>query len=109
MSLSNFSALVDLLRGRRIVVLSGAGISTESGIPDYRGPKTRRKARNPIQYRAFVSDPAARTHYWARSTIGWPRLAAAEPNDGHRALARLEDAGLRMAGIQSLSVVSVPP
>ena len=86
--------LVGLLRDRRLVVLSGAGCSTESGIPDYRGPKTRRKARNPIQYRDFMADPAAQTRYWARSAIGWPRLARARPNAGHRALARMEQARL---------------
>ena len=85
--------LIELLHGRRVVVLSGAGCSTESGIPDYRGPETRRTSRNPIRYRAFVSDPEARRHYWARSAIGWPVFAAAEPNDGHRALACLEAAG----------------
>ncbi len=85
-----FRDLVGLLRDRRLVVLSGAGCSTESGIPDYRGPKTHRKARNPIQYRDFMADPAAQTRYWARSAIGWPRLARARPNDGHRALARME-------------------
>jgi hypothetical protein len=53
-------ALVSLLRGRRIAVLTGAGCSTESGIPDYRGPGTRERARNPIQHRAFISDPVAR-------------------------------------------------
>lgn len=90
---ASFHHLVDLLRGRRIVVLSGAGCSTESGIPDYRGPETRHTKRNPIRYRAFVGDPAARQHYWARSAIGWPTFAAAEPNDGHRALASLEASG----------------
>ena len=90
---SSFEALVELIQGRRVAVLSGAGISTESGIPDYRGPETRRRARQPIQYQAFVSDPAARARYWARSTIGWARLAQAQPNAGHRALARLEAAG----------------
>jgi NAD-dependent SIR2 family protein deacetylase len=91
--MASFHRLVDLLRGRRIVVLSGAGCSTESGIPDYRGPETRHTKRSPIQYRAFVGDPAARQHYWARSAIGWPTFAAAEPNDGHRALASLEASG----------------
>ncbi|ARA91991.1 NAD-dependent deacetylase [Rhodothermaceae bacterium RA] len=89
-----FHDLVALLRGRRTVVLSGAGCSTESGIPDYRGPETRRRARNPIQHRAFVTDPAARVRYWMRSAVGWPRFTRAEPNPGHLALARLEAAGL---------------
>lgn len=90
---ADFERLVALLRGRRVAVLSGAGCSTESGIPDYRGPETRRRARNPIQYRAFVSEAAARTRYWSRSAIGWPRIAAARPNAAHRALAAMEAAG----------------
>lgn len=98
-----FSTLVDLLRGRRIVVLSGAGCSTESGIPDYRGPETRHKARHPIRYRAFRTDPQARQRYWARSALGWPRFQAAEPNHGHRALAALEAVG-HVAGIITQNV-----
>jgi NAD-dependent SIR2 family protein deacetylase len=90
---SPFHNLVDLLRGRRIVVLSGAGCSTESGIPDYRGPETRHTERNPIRYNQFVGSAAMRRHYWARSAIGWSSFAAAEPNDGHRALASLEASG----------------
>lgn len=86
-------ALADLLRGRRTVALTGAGISTESGIPDYRGEGTRRRAKSPIQYRQFVEEGAMRQRYWARSLAGWPRVAAAEPNAGHLALARLEEAG----------------
>ncbi|HMB94303.1 MAG TPA: NAD-dependent protein deacetylase, partial [Rhodothermales bacterium] len=57
-------------------------------------PETRRRARNPIQYRDFMSDAATRTRYWARSAIGWPRMSTARPNAGHRALARMETAGL---------------
>lgn len=86
-------ALVSLLRHLRVCVLTGAGISTASGIPDYRGPLTRAKARNPIQHRAFVTDPAARQRYWARSVLGWPRFRAFEPNPAHRALAALEARG----------------
>ena len=86
--------LADLLRDRRIAVLAGAGISTESGIPDYRGPQTRHVERRPVQYDDFVRDAAARQRYWARASRGWGRMAGARPNAGHRALARLEAAGL---------------
>lgn len=86
--------LVELLGGRRLSVLTGAGISTESGIPDYRGPGTLGRARNPIQYQAFLSDPDARRRYWARSVLGWPRMVAARPNPAHLALVELESAGL---------------
>lgn len=90
----SFDELQELLTDRRIAVLTGAGISTESGIPDYRGPETRRRARNPIQYRAFMSDRVARQRYWARAVVGWRRFRQAEPNPGHRALAELQCAGL---------------
>lgn len=89
-----FDALVDLLRERTTVVLSGAGVSTESGIPDYRGPETRSTERTPIQHDEFVGDAGIRQHYWARSMIGWPTFNAAAPNPGHHALAQLEAAGL---------------
>ncbi|MEM0962930.1 MAG: NAD-dependent protein deacetylase [Bacteroidota bacterium] len=86
--------LAHLLRGRRLAVLSGAGISTESGIPDYRGPETRHIDRRPVQYDDFVRDASARQRYWARASRGWARMAQALPNPGHRALARMEHAGL---------------
>jgi NAD-dependent deacetylase sirtuin 4 len=87
-------ALLDLLRGRRLVVLAGAGCSTESGIPDYRGPEGSQRTRTPIQYQEFVRSDAARVRYWARSAVGWPRFSAARPNAAHHALARLEAGGV---------------
>jgi NAD-dependent SIR2 family protein deacetylase len=78
----------DLLRHGRLVVLTGAGLSTDSGIPDYRGPGS--PARQPMTYQEFVSGPAARQRYWARSHLGWSRMRGAEPNSGHRALAAID-------------------
>ena len=86
--------LVALLRGRRLAVLAGAGLSTESGIPDYRGPDTRHVERRPVQFDEFVRDAEARRRYWARASRGWARMGTARPNAGHRALAALERAGL---------------
>ncbi len=91
--LGDCSQLADLLAGLRTVVLSGAGCSTESGIPDYRGPETRRRARNPIRYQDFVGTDEMRARYWARSMVGWPRMRSAKPNDGHRAIATMEAEG----------------
>jgi NAD-dependent SIR2 family protein deacetylase len=93
--------LIDLARGRRIVALTGAGCSTESGIPDYRGAGAR--PRTPMQHREFVEKPEARQRYWARSLVGWPKLAAAKPNDAHHALATLEHTGA-LAGVITQNV-----
>jgi NAD-dependent deacetylase sirtuin 4 len=95
--------LVSLTWGKTIVALAGAGLSTESGIPDYRGPETARRARNPMQARQFHTDPRARARYWARSMSGWPRIAAAQPNVGHQALAALERTGV-LAGVITQNV-----
>ena len=76
------------------VVLSGAGLSTESGIPDYRGPTGSRRRHAPMTYDAFVGDPAARHRYWARSHVGWRQIDRARPNAGHRAVTTLQRAGL---------------
>src|SRR6185436_14501545 len=78
---------------RRLLVLTGAGCSTESGIPDYRDAQGGWKRSPPIQIREFLADGLARRRYWARSLVGWPAVAAAHPNDAHRALARLETHG----------------
>jgi NAD-dependent SIR2 family protein deacetylase len=96
------TALAELLRGRRVVALTGAGCSTESGIPDYRG-EGRPRRRSPVQYREFVGSEATRRRYWARSLAGWPTIAAAEPNDAHRALAALEERGT-VAGVITQNV-----
>ena len=85
--------LVALLRDRRLLVLTGAGCSTESGIPDYRGPESARRKRQPLQYREFIGSAQARQRYWARSTLGWPAMSRAEPNGAHRAIAELERRG----------------
>ncbi len=90
----DLAPLLDVLRGRRVVVLAGAGCSTESGIPDYRGPDGSLRARKPMQYQEFVRSHEGRARYWARSSVGWGRVAAARPNPGHRSLARLENGGV---------------
>ncbi|MEH1058004.1 NAD-dependent protein deacetylase [Micromonospora sp. CPCC 206171] len=87
-------ALAGLVAGGGVVVLSGAGLSTESGIPDYRGPSGAARRHSPMTYQTFTRDPLARRRYWARSHLGWRMIARAAPNDGHRAVARLQDAGL---------------
>jgi NAD-dependent SIR2 family protein deacetylase len=86
------AALVELLARRRVVALTGAGCSTESGIPDYRG-QGRSPSRTPIQHDAFLRRAEVRRRYWARATVGWARFRGALPNAAHDALAAMEAGG----------------
>jgi NAD-dependent SIR2 family protein deacetylase len=102
----SFGVLVDLVADGDVVILSGAGLSTESGIPDYRGPTglaRRVSGSHPMTYQAFTGSAAARRRYWARSHLGWRHIAQAAPNHGHHALAELDRRGL-LAGIITQNV-----
>ena len=108
MAFLNLNAQIDHLQTflhqhRRVLVLTGAGLSTDSGIPDYRDKDGVRRGRTPIQGPDFRRDEGVRRRYWARSMVGWPTLAQAAPNVGHRALAALEEAG-RIDGLITQNV-----
>ncbi len=100
---SPLGMLVDLVADGGVVILSGAGLSTESGIPDYRGPTGLARRPEPMTYQAFTGGVAARQRYWARSHQGWRHIAGAAPNAGHHAVAELERRGL-LAGIITQNV-----
>lgn len=100
-ALTTVDDAVRVLRGLRLAALTGAGVSTDSGIPDYRGPDS--PPRNPMTYQQFVQDEAFRRHYWARNHVGWQHMRKTSPNAGHRALVRLEERGI-LAGIITQNV-----
>jgi NAD-dependent SIR2 family protein deacetylase len=92
-TVGGISALADLLTDGGALVLSGAGISTDSGIPDYRGATGSLRRHTPMTYQTFTRDPRGRHRYWARSFVGWRQIADARPNSAHRAVAALQQAG----------------
>jgi NAD-dependent SIR2 family protein deacetylase len=89
-----FDEVVRRVAAGNVLVLSGAGLSTESGIPDYRGPTGRARPGTPMTIQQFRATERARQRYWARSFLGWGLIGNAEPNSGHRVVAALERAGL---------------
>ncbi|MFE0629183.1 NAD-dependent protein deacetylase [Streptomyces sp. NPDC058864] len=95
--------VADALGGGGVLVLSGAGISTESGIPDYRGEGGSLSRHTPMTYQDFVAGAPARRRYWARSHLGWRTFGRARPNDGHRAVAAFERHGL-LSGVITQNV-----
>jgi NAD-dependent SIR2 family protein deacetylase len=97
------AALEDLVGRGRVLVLTGAGISTDSGIPAYRDVSGRLRHAAPMTYERFLGSVAERQRYWARSHLGWPRIAAARPNAAHRALTDLQRRGL-LTGVVTQNV-----
>jgi NAD-dependent SIR2 family protein deacetylase len=95
--------LAGLVARGEVMILTGAGISTESGIPDYRGPTGLARRAEPMTYQTFTGSAAARQRYWARSHLGWRHIAGAAPNAGHHAVAELARRGL-LTGIITQNV-----
>ncbi|MGY1814308.1 NAD-dependent protein deacetylase [Blastococcus sp. SYSU D00820] len=101
--LAELEPLVDLVADGDVLVLSGAGLSTDSGIPDYRGASGSLRRHTPMTWQTFCRDPRGRHRYWARSFVGWQQMRRARPNAGHRAVADLQDAGL-LSGVITQNV-----
>jgi len=92
--MSNSESLIQhLTHARRIVIFTGAGVSTASGIPDYRGPQGVWKTRQPVMYQDFMSDPEKRLEYWVQKAEDWERFSSAQPTPVHEAIAALDQAG----------------
>lgn len=91
---AQLTALAQVVARGDVVVLTGAGVSTDSGIPAYRDEEGRWKQSAPMQFRDFTGSESSRRRYWARSMVGWARMARAEPNEAHRALSEMERRGL---------------
>ncbi|WP_033894801.1 MULTISPECIES: NAD-dependent protein deacetylase [Streptomyces] len=100
---TDLKPVAEVLGGGGVLVLSGAGISTESGIPDYRGEGGSLSRHTPMTYQDFTSDAQARRRYWARSHLGWRTFGRARPNAGHRAVAAFGRHGL-LSGVITQNV-----
>mgnify|MGYP002719074970 FL=1 len=100
---NHLDTLYRAMAERRFLVLTGAGISTSSGIPDYRDSEGVRRGKAPMMYQEFLATAQARRRYWARAMLGWPRVRIAQPNQAHLALATLQQRG-RISGLITQNV-----